>query len=825
MNVLTFTLVSPLMAKVSGYSDFVFGNRAWLGTAIAAALVFMLLSFASYRQSRLSWWMRVLGVLLRSIGIGLLLFCLLEPMATLERPKPQANSFAILVDRSKSMDVLNQQRAQQGAPTLNSVLDDSSPWLSKLTDDFRVRRFLFDSSLEPIDTFEKTEYSGNDSALYNSLNSLKDRFHGKPLAGVLLLTDGQATDRVPEDLAAEYGFPVYPVRLGNLSAPRDVRIDSVTISQSEFETSPCTAKVKVAHQGFSGDSIRVDLIDTSGKVLESQTITMKQDDTPMLAEFRFRPEKSGVQGYRIVARRDSELATADATPGDGVPKSKEFQARAESTSELTLGNNSRFLVVDRGRGPYRILYVAGRPNWEYKFLKRALDEDDEIRITSLIRIAKKEIKFDFRDSAVDQSNPLFSGFEDVIPEEKEQYDETVFARLGLTSANELKKGLPKDATELFEYSAIIMDDLEHEFFSADQQSMLRQFVATRGGGLLVLGGEESIGGRGFRDSVLGQMLPVYGEESSSDSETNKNQELEFEDSPSVRYTLTREGWLLPFLRTEDSESSEKVRLATMPSFEVLNRTRGVKPGASVLAEAVDSTDSKTPALVTQRFGKGRTAALLIGDMWRWGLHNQKNTQSPLYQSWRQMVRWLIADVPKRIQMKIDESNQSNQSVRVLVDVAGPDFRSLDNAIVSTTIVSPSGKETLAPAEAFSKISGQYELSLVANEKGVYSMTATATAADGSLLGTSQLGWIHDPDSVEFQQLGENTSALDRLAKETGGEVIALEQLESFVQSLESRKVPVTETKTEPLWHQGWIILISLACICGEWGLRRRYGLA
>ncbi len=825
MNVLTFTLVSPLMASVSGYSDFVFGNRAWLGTAIAVALVFMLLSFASYRQSRLSWWMRILGVLLRSIGIGLLLFCLLEPMATLERPKPQANSFAILVDRSKSMDVLNQQRVRQGSPSLGSVLDDSSPWLGKLADDFRVRRFLFDSSLEPIDAFGKTEYSGNNSALYDSLSSLKDRFQGKPLAGVLLLTDGQATDRVPEDLAAEYGFPVYPIRLGNQSAPQDVRIDSVTISQSEFETSPCTAKVKVTHQGFSGDSIRVDLIDTSGKVVASQTIAMQQDDTPVMAEFRFRPEKSGVQGYRILARRDSELATADATLVDGVPKNKDILASAELTSELTLGNNSRFLVVDRGRGPYRILYVAGRPNWEYKFLKRALDEDDEIKITSLIRIAKKEIKFNFRDSAVDQSNPLFSGFEDVIPEEKEQYDETVFARLGLSSANELKKGLPKDASELFEYSAIIIDDLEHDFFSADQQSMLRQFVATRGGGLLVLGGEESLGGRGFRDSVLGQLLPVYGEEAPSDSETNKNEELEFEDSPSVRYTLTREGWLLPFLRTEDSESSEKERLATMPSFEVLNRTRGVKPGASVLAEAVDSTDTKTPALVTQRFGKGRTAALLIGDMWRWGLHNSRNTQSPLYQSWRQMVRWLIADVPKRIQMKIDESNQSNRSVRILVDVKGPDFRSLDNAIVSTVIVSPSGKETLVPAEASSKIAGQYELSLVANEEGIYSVTATVTDADGSLLGTSQLGWIHDPNAVEFQQLGENTSALEGLAKATDGEMIAIEQLESFVQSLESRKVPITETKTEPLWHQGWILLISLACICGEWGLRRRYGLA
>ena len=209
MNVLTFTLVSPLMAIESGYSDFVFGNRAWLGTAIAVALVFMLLSFASYRQSRLSWWMRILGVLLRSTGIGLLLFCLLEPMATLERPKPQANSFAILVDRSKSMDVLNQQRVRQGATSLSSVLDDSSTWLNELTDDFRVRRFLFDSSLEPIEAFGKMEYSGNDSALYSNLSSLKDRFQGKPLAGVLLLTDGhdEAVHRVQTERAGAMAQP------------------------------------------------------------------------------------------------------------------------------------------------------------------------------------------------------------------------------------------------------------------------------------------------------------------------------------------------------------------------------------------------------------------------------------------------------------------------------------------------------------------------------------------------------------------------------------------------------------------------------------------
>ena len=41
----------------------------------------------------------------------------------------------------------------------------------------------------------------------------------------------------------------------------------------------------------------------------------------------------------------------------------------------------------------------------------------------------------------------------------------------------------------------------------------------------------------------------------------------------------------------------------------------------------------------------------------------------------------------------------------------------------------------------------------------------------------------------------------------------------------SRKAPVTETLTEPLWHTPVMFLFALACFLGEWGLRRRSGLA
>ena len=52
---------------------------------------------------------------------------------------------------------------------------------------------------------------------------------------------------------------------------------------------------------------------------------------------------------------------------------------------------------------------------------------------------------------------------------------------------------------------------------------------------------------------------------------------------------------------------------------------------------------RAPALVTQRFGRGRTASMLIGDFWQSGLGDEKR-QADLLKAWRQIVRWLVADV-------------------------------------------------------------------------------------------------------------------------------------------------------------------------------------
>ena len=109
------------------------------------------------------------------------------------------------------------------------------------------------------------------------------------------------------------------------------------------------------------------------------------------------------------------------------------------------------MVVDRGEGPYRVLYVSGRANWEFKFLKRALDDDDEVALVGLVRIAKKEPKFTFKGRTGESSNPLFRGFKNA-DQDTEEYDKPVLIRLNTRDAEELKGGFPTTAEELFEYT-------------------------------------------------------------------------------------------------------------------------------------------------------------------------------------------------------------------------------------------------------------------------------------------------------------------------------------------------------------------------------------
>jgi len=823
-------------------------GRDWLLPGAVFLGIALLFLFWAYQRASVGGGVRLVCMLLKVIGLLALTACLLEPLWSGQRARPGANSFVILADNSQGMEIKDHGVSRTRGQVLHDLLDSTAlGWQAKLDENFQVRRYLFDSRLQSTRDFSELIFDGRSSAIGAALRRIGERYKGQPLAGVLLLTDGNATD-LPEGPPDLSGLPpIYPVVLGTDEPIKDISIQNIKVTQTAFEDAPVSVQADVLCSGYSCENITAQLLEIaqpsgsprrsvtplpsdgrgargegkptpaetnkpSGpeKIVAEQTQRARREGEPVPFRFQLRPEKSGVLFYRlrVGAKREWE----------------QFTTPSRST-EATLANNSRVIVVDRGKGPYRILYVAGRPNWEYKFLNRALDSDDQIELTGLIRIAKREPKFDFRGRVGESSNPLFRGFGNQSKDEIERYDQPVLRALNTRDPLELQGGFPKTAEELYNYQALVIDDLEAEFFSADQMGLLQKFVSDRGGGLLMLGGAECFQQGKYARTAVGDMLPVYLDQPAS----------EVTPISDLHLSLTREGWVQPWARLRDNENDEKTRLGSMAPFQILNRVRGIKPGASVLATVADARGNEYPALVTQRFGRGRTAALVVGDMWRWGLRD-KEAHADLDKCWRQMMRWLVADVPQKIDFQSEQKpGDPNQALTLQVRARDKKFQPLDNASVAVTVTfvgqtPATGSTSGVPAlrlntEPALSEAGLYQTTYLPRETGGYRAEAVVTDSTGLEVGRTEVGWTADPAADEFRSLTPNRALLEAIAKKTGGEIIAANKLDDFAKSLPNRHAPIQETWTSPLWHQPAVFLFALACFIAEWGLRRWKGLA
>ena len=667
-----------------------------------------------------------------------------------------------------------------------------------------MRRFLFDTRLQSTRDFHELHFDGQATALGSALRSLKERLDGRAVAGVLLLTDGNATDigKAPLDLR---GLPpIYAVVIGRPSAVLDAAIAQVNVTQSSFEDAPVTVQAEVTALGLRGDNISARLLDSSGKRIAEKTLRAREENDTLPFRFQFRPEKPGLSFYRLNVQLPNELA----------------QTNSSATSEATLLNNARVLAIDRGKGPYRILYVSGRPNWEYKFLNRAIQEDHEVQFVGLIRIAAREPKFDFRGRGGETSNPLFRGFGNQARENAERYDQHVLIRLNTRDELELRSGFPSNPEELYGYEAVILDDVEAGFFTADQQALLQRFVSERGGGLLMLGGMESFQHGSYQRTPIGDMLPMYLDRVSEAAPPGP-----------VRLNLTREGWLQPWARLRENESDEKTRLQHMPAFQVLNPLRTIKPGASVIATATDGRGKEHPALLTQRFGRGRTAAFAVGDLWRWGMLNP-TARLDMEKAWRQLARWLVADVPKKIELTVEPADDlESRTVNLQVRARDQKFQPLDDATVLIEVrpapgtgTNSSGRRILLRAEPSAKEPGVYEAAYVARDTGGYLARAFVTNSVGLEAGRAETGWATDLAAEEFRSLQPNIGLLKDIARRTGGELVSADNLAAFARRLPNRTAPVMEPWTTPAWHTPAVFGFALACFVAEWGLRRWKGM-
>lgn len=795
-------------------ASIILSGSSWFPIAAAFAVVTVGILAWSYRVGRSSnpdapqsLPLRLTCAALKALAVLALAFCLLEPLRTEERAKPGANFFALVADNSQGLQVHDSGVARSRGEILAQNLDPATaPWLAPLDAGFQLRRFTFDSRLQSVRDFSTLDFSGRASAIGGALQTLRERFNGRPLAGTLLFTDGNATD-IPGPLPDLSGLPpIYPVVVGKPDAIRDIALQRVAVTQTAFEDAPVSAQVEVGSAGFGNAPILTRITDRGGRTVTETNLTPGSGTAPAAARLQWRPEQPGVSFYQVRAGTAEDLQRG---------------LNATNSPEATLANNSRIVAVDRGRGPYRILYVAGRPNWEFKFLNRAAQQDDQLNLVGLIRIAKREPKFDFRGRAGETGNPLFRGFGDQARETTERYDQPVLTRLNTRDNLELAGGFPRTAEELYAYHAVIIDDLEAAFFSPAQATLLQKFVSERGGGFLMLGGMESFQHGGYQRTPIGDLLPVH---------------LDRPDAANppgtVKFTLSPEGFLQSWARLRDNEPAELSRLADMPAFDILNPVRDIKPAASVIATAVDANGKSHPALAIQRFGRGRTGALMVGDLWRWGMKDAQS-HTDMDKAWRQLLRWLVTDVPNRVDVTSEpQPSDPNGAVRLQVRARDEKYEPLDNAAITLEIETVQFETTPGTtnlpiritATASADEPGLYEATFVPRATAGFRATATVTNAVGAPAGTAETGWSTDLAAEEFKSLVPNLPLLQEIARRTGGRVLTADTLEALTRELPSRPAPVMETITRPLWNTPLFFTLALAALLAEWGLRRWKGL-
>ena len=331
----------------------------WVGVGIAVlAVVFQLWRYGGASPMPVA--SRLAAGTLRVGGILLLCACLLDVQWTVRRAKDGANVFAVLADRGRGMQVRDGDGGRMRAELLANVLRkdgaaaEGDSWQATLESTFEVRRYAFGDRLENVDDYEALEFDGGRSDLAAALRVLARRYRNRPIAGVLLLSDGNATDlRNVEELGEEFfesEISIFPVVVGTETALKDLAIADARVSQMVFEDAPVNIEVDVRASKFAGKTIELRLRDEEGAEVEKQSHKVLAEEETHCFRVRVRPEKTGVLFY--------ELEFGEKGTGTGE------ESRPIGSEETTAENNRRLVMVERPQGPYRVLYVSGRPNWD-----------------------------------------------------------------------------------------------------------------------------------------------------------------------------------------------------------------------------------------------------------------------------------------------------------------------------------------------------------------------------------------------------------------------------------------------------------------------------
>ena len=493
---------------------------------------------------------------------------------------------------------------------------------------------------------------------------------------------------------------------------------------------------------------------------------------------------------RILSQTEVELSGDDSpvttrvhfTLADPGPRRIRFRVPVQD-GELVGENNVQETVVDVSQAREKILYFEGEPRYELKFLRRAVAADSSVQLVTLQRTADKR-----------------------------------FLRMDIDSAAELELGFPTTREELFKYRALVLGSIEASYFTHEQLQMIADYVGERGGGLLMLGGRRSFAEGGWAGTPVGDVLPV-------NLDAGFTGDTTFFESLTVAPTPA--GLAHPALRIAEDPAASADRWKTMPQPSTTNHIRGVKPGATALLTGSGGAVRDQVVLAHQRFGRGTAIAFPVQDSWVWQMDAEVTAEDQTHETfWRQMLRWLVADVPDQVAVTLEpDLIAPGEAVRINARLQDERFMNINDAAVHATVTSPTGATTEVLLPWSVDADGEYRATFPAREAGLYEVSVRAERGTETI-GSSRPSYVQVAASTsEYFEAGMRAPLLKRIAAETGGRFYTTATIGNLAEDIAYTGKGLVAQEEKDLWDMPVILLGVLLLLALEWGFRRYRALA
>jgi uncharacterized membrane protein len=695
---------------------------------------------------------------MQSALLALLLLLLWQPAIRIAELNSQQNIIAVVVDDSRSMSIADSDGKTREASAVAAL---EGGVLAGLQKRFETRVYTLGSELKRANTLSTIAPVEAATHISEGLKQLASDTAELPIGAIVLLSDGGqnsvgvgGSDIGPDALQSLQNrrVPVHTVGFGVSQHKHDIEIEDVNFPSIALPNARISATVTLTQHGYSGQQAKL-IVREEDKVVAEREITLAPEGLIQAESLFF---AAGPAGAKSLAFGLEPLA-----------------------GEENLANNSitrPLLVSDAKR---RVLYVEGEPRWEYKFIRRAEEDDPTVQLVCMLRTSENKVY-----------------------------------RQGIQNVTELADGFPVRPEDLFGYEGIVIGSVAADYFTPMQQELLREYVERRGGGILFLGGSSSLSDGGWGTSSLNELLPTV----------LPSGRHNFHRNPAT-VELTATGKDSPITRLLDDPEKNTERWRKLTYLADYEDPGSPKAGATELVD-LRAGPRKLPLLITESYGHGRTAILATGGTWRWQMSEALGDRShDLF--WRQLLRWLVGESPGHVAASMTSRLLMDDGrIQLTAQVRDQTFHAATDAHVTAHIIGLQGLDERLELPASSSAPGTYQTDWNAEKPGAYlaELVAESSGDRPQELGRDVLTFQREDGVAEGFHTEQNKPLLEQLAKETGGRYWQPSELKNLSRDISYSEAGISVLSTKELWNMPIAFLLLLGLPIAEWLLRRKWGL-